>query len=108
MHKLSVGLFYRWGFGPACTNRNVGCIGMDVELQFLVHSNKDGSILVPSLDILVSIFALGSPVKNFSFSCKLGNRLHDVRIIFNKAWVELCQSVESLNGLDIFRWGLID
>ena len=74
---------------------------MDVKLQFPVDSNKDGSILVPSLDILVSIIALSSLVKNFSFSCKPGNRIHNARIIFNKASVELCQSVESLNGLDI-------
>ena len=90
------------------TNRDVGCIDMDVEFQFPVHPNKDGSVLVPSLDILVSIFALGSPVKNFSFSCKLSNRFHDACIIFNKASVELCQSIESLNGLDIFWWGHID
>ena len=94
--------------GEHGSNCDVRRIGMDVKLQFPVNSNKDGSILVPSLDILVSIFALGSPVKNFSFSCKLGNRFHDARIIFNKASVELCQSVESLNGLDIFRWGHID
>ena len=81
---------------------------MDVEIQFPINSNKDGSILVPSLDILVSIFALSSPVKNFSFSCNPGNGFHDARIIFNKASVELCQSVESLNGLNIFRWGHID
>ena len=90
------------------TNRDVGCIGMDMELQRPVDSNKDGSILVPSLDILVGIFALGSPVKNYSFSCKSGNRFHDARIVFNKASVELCQSIESLNGLDIFRWGHLD
>ena len=94
--------------GQHGTNRNVGYIGMVVKLQVPVNSNKDGSILVPSLDILLSILALGSPVKNFSFSCKPGNRFHDARIIFNKASVELCQSVESLNGLDIFRWGHID
>ena len=108
MRKLSVGLFYRWGFGPACPNRDVGCIGMDVKLQFPIDSNKDGSILVPGLDILVSIFALGGPIKSFSFSYKPGNRFHDARKIFNKASVELCQSVESLNGLDIFWWGHID
>ena len=89
-------------------NRDVRCIGMDVKLQFPVDSNKDGSILVLGLDILVSIFTLGSPVKSFSFSCKPGNRFHDARIIFNKTPVELCQSVESLNGLDIFWWGHID
>ena len=81
---------------------------MDVELQLLVNSNKDGSIMVPSLDVLVGIFALGSPVKNFAFSCKPGNRFHDAYIIFNKASVELCQSIESLNGFDIFRWGHFD
>ena len=94
--------------GQHGTNRDVGCIDMGVKLQVLVNSNKDGSILVPSLDILVSIFALGSPVKNYSFSCKSGNRFHDACIVFNKASVELCQSIESLNGFDIFRWGHLD
>ena len=94
--------------GQHGSNRDVRRIGMDVKLQFPVNSNKDGSILVPILDILVSLFALSSAVKNFSFSCKLGNRFHDACIIFNKASVELCQSVESLDGLDIFRWGHID
>ena len=63
---------------------------MDMKLQFPIDSNEDWSILVPGLDILVSIFALGSPVKSFSFPCKLGNKFHDARIIFNKASVELC------------------
>ena len=94
--------------GQHGTNRDVRCIGMDMELQRPVDSNKDGSILVPSLDILVGIFALGSPVKNYSFSCKLGNRFHDARIVFIKASLELCQSIESLNGFDIFRWGHLD
>ena len=80
---------------------------MDMKLQLLVNSNKDGSILVPSLDVLVGMFALGSPVKNFSFFCKPGNRFHDACIIFNKASVELCQSIESLDGFDIFRWGIL-
>ena len=91
--------------GQHGTNRDVRCIGMDMELQRPVDSNKDGSIMVPSLDILVGIFALCSPVKNYSFSCKPGNRFHDARIVFNKASVELCQSIESLNGFDIFWWG---
>ena len=90
------------------TNRDVRCIGMDMELQLPINSNKDGSILVPSLDVLVGMFALGSPVKNFSFSCKPGNQFHDALIIFNKASVELCQSIESLDGFDIFRWGHLD
>ena len=107
MRKLSVGLFYCWGLDQHGSNCDVRCIGMDVKLQFPVDSNKDGSILVPGLDILVSIFALGSPIKSFSFSCK-PSRFHDARIIFNKTSVELCQSVESLNGLDIFWWGHID
>ena len=80
---------------------------MDVKLKFPVDSNEDGSILVPGLDILISIFALGSLVKSLSFSCKPGNRFHDARIVLNKTSVELCQSVESLNGLDIFWWGIL-
>ena len=72
---------------------------MDVKLQFPIDSNEDWSILVLGLNILVSMFELGSLVKNFSFPCKPGNRFHDARIIFNKASVELCQSIESLDGL---------
>ena len=74
---------------------------MDVKFQFPVDSNEDGSILIQGLDIFISIFALGSPVKNFSFSCKPSNRIHDARIVLDKTSVELCQSVESLNGLEI-------
>ena len=81
---------------------------MDMKLQFPVDSNEDWGILVPVLDVLVSIFTLGSPVKSFSLPCKLGNRFHNARIIFNKTLVELCQSIESLDGLDIFWWGHID
>ena len=81
---------------------------MDVKFQFSVDSNEDGSILVPDLDILISIFTLGSPVKSFSFSYKPGNRFHDARIVFYKTAVELCQAVESLNGFDIFWWRHID
>ena len=81
---------------------------MDVKLQFPIDSNEDWSILVPGLDILVSMFTLRSLVKNFSFPYKLGNRFHDARIIFNEASVELCQSIESLNGLYNFWWRHID
>ena len=108
MHKLLVGLFYRWGFGPAWHQPQCRMHRYGRETQRSSRLQNDGSILVPSLDILVSIFTLGSPVKSFSFSCKLGNRLnHNARIIFNKASVELCQSIESLNGLDIFRGGIL-
>ena len=69
---------------------------MDMKLQFPINSNEDWSILVPGLDILVSMFALGSLVKSFSFPCKPSNKFHDASIIFNKASVELCQSIESL------------
>ena len=81
---------------------------MDMELQFPIGSNENWSILVLGLDILVSIFALGSPVESFFFPCKPGNRFHDARIIFNKASTELCQSIESSNGLHVFWWRHID
>ena len=67
---------------------------MDVKLQFPVDSNEDGSILVPGLDILISIFALDSPVESFSFSCKLGNRFHDARIVFIKHWLNCAKPLK--------------
>ena len=80
---------------------------MDMKLQFLVDSNVDWIILVPILDILISIFTLGSPVKSFAFPCEPGNRVHDARIIFNNTSVELCQSLKVWMTFTFFGGGIL-
>jgi hypothetical protein len=74
---------------------------MNVKLKFLVWTNQNKGLYVPVHNLLPSILAFFSPVKDFRLFEQLSDRWHDRSKVFDETLIKLGHPIENLNLL----WG---
>lgn len=99
---------HRGVLGQHCSDGSVGCVHVDVKMEYPVDANQNEGRVVSMFDKLESGLAFRGPMEWFAFSCELCDQFHDAGVVLHEASIELGQIVECLDCSNVSRGRHVD